>query len=40
MRQNEFVADEFAYNIGFGNQLAKVIDESKKYISIENGCNI
>ena len=37
MRQNEFVADEFAYNIGFGNQLAKVIDESKKYISIKNG---
>lgn len=36
MRQNEFVADEFAYNIGFGNQLAKVIDESKKYMSIEN----
>ena len=37
MRQNEFVADEFAYNIGFGNQLAKVIEESPKYISIENG---
>ena len=27
MRQNEFVADEYAYNIGFGNSLARVLDE-------------
>ena len=26
MRQNEFVADEYAYKIGFGNGLARVLD--------------
>lgn len=26
MRQNEFAADEYAYKIGFGNGLAKVLD--------------
>ena len=25
-RKNEFVADEYAYSIGFGNQLANVLD--------------
>jgi len=27
MRQNEFAADEYAYRIGFGNSLARVLDE-------------
>lgn len=27
MRQNEFVADEYAYRIGFGDSLARVLDE-------------
>ena len=26
MRQNEYVADEFAYKIGYGNELARVLD--------------
>lgn len=26
MRQNEYVADEFAYRIGFGEELAYVLD--------------
>lgn len=26
MRQNEFVADEYAYDLGFGNDLARVLD--------------
>lgn len=28
MRQNEYVADEYAYNIGFGKELATVLDNS------------
>lgn len=28
MRQNEYVADEYAYNIGFGKELAAVLDNS------------
>lgn len=28
MRQNEYVADEYAYNIGFGKELATVLDDS------------
>ena len=27
MRQNEFAADEYAYQIGFGDSLARVLDE-------------
>ena len=27
MRQNEFAADEYAYRIGFGNTLARVLDQ-------------
>ena len=26
MRQNEFIADEYAYKLGFGNELARVLD--------------
>ena len=26
MRQNEYVADEFAYKLGYGNILASVLD--------------
>ncbi len=28
MRQNEYIADEYAYRIGFGNELAYVLDNS------------
>lgn len=27
MRQNEYLADEFAYKIGFGLELATVLDQ-------------
>ena len=27
MRQNEFVADEYAYNLGYGVMLASVLDK-------------
>ena len=28
MRQNEYLADEFAYKIGFGLELATVLDQA------------
>lgn len=36
MRQNEFVADEYAYSIGYGNMLAYVLDR-KMCSQPENG---
>ena len=29
MRQNEFVADEFAYKLGYGNMLASILDRQR-----------
>ena len=37
MRMNEFVADEYAYKIGFGGQLAKALDKIHIDIPSENG---
>lgn len=36
MRQNEFIADEFAFQLGFGNELARVLD-NELCSSPENG---
>ncbi len=37
MRINEYVADEFAYKIGYGNNLAKALDKLNIDIASENG---
>ena len=36
MRQNEFIADQYAYDLGFGNCLARVLD-TELSTSPENG---
>lgn len=36
MRQNEYVADEYAYKLGFGNELAQVLD-NEMCCNPENG---
>lgn len=36
MRQNEFIADEYAFNLGFGNILAHLLDR-ELYSAPENG---